>query len=268
MAAKASFVHLRPRLSLLASLIPPCSKRLVDVGCDHGRLGAFCLQTGRAQSLLATDIHAKPLARAEALLQTHLHMGNWELLLQDGLGEVLLTAEDVVVIAGMGGLSIRSILEKARDRLLPSRYLLHPTRAAKELRDSLADLGLTVEEEFLCKEEFKLYPVLLVRAAKAEPCRLLPEEAYWGPSLLRSLRGEEACLVRLSEEENRLRAAAREETGKWLEAYREKCYRSLLKMRGNPEYTELCETLELALSAPAAGRAYPGDKEGDHHAST
>ena len=43
-------IHLTPRQQKIAAYIPKCAC-VADIGCDHGRLGAYLLQSGSAKRL-------------------------------------------------------------------------------------------------------------------------------------------------------------------------------------------------------------------------
>ena len=48
-------VSLDARLSAIAGLAGRC-ECYADIGCDHGRLGAFMLQSGQCRRAILTDI--------------------------------------------------------------------------------------------------------------------------------------------------------------------------------------------------------------------
>ena len=61
-------IALDPRLSMIAEMVGRCSS-YADVGCDHGRLGAFLLQNGWVDRAVLTDISAPSLDKARALIR-------------------------------------------------------------------------------------------------------------------------------------------------------------------------------------------------------
>ena len=60
-------IALDPRLSMIARMVGSCAC-CADIGCDHGRLGAFLLQTGQCKALQMTDISGPSLDKARALM--------------------------------------------------------------------------------------------------------------------------------------------------------------------------------------------------------
>ena len=62
-------ISLTRRLRAAADLVRYGSVA-ADVGCDHGKLSAYLLDSGRAEFVYATDIRKQPLAKAAALLSS------------------------------------------------------------------------------------------------------------------------------------------------------------------------------------------------------
>ena len=56
-------IRLDRRLNAIASLV--LGRRVCDVGSDHGKLACYLVQTGRAEYVVATDISAPSLRKAE-----------------------------------------------------------------------------------------------------------------------------------------------------------------------------------------------------------
>ena len=94
-------ITLDPRLSALAALVGHCES-YADIGCDHGRLGAYLLQTGRVRRAQLTDISADSLQKARRLIALLGLSGRVDLRVGDG-ANALAEEPEVTVIAGMGG---------------------------------------------------------------------------------------------------------------------------------------------------------------------
>lgn len=168
---------LQPRLHLLARLVPE-GCRLTDVGTDHGYLPVALLQQGRIAAAIASDIGAEPLEHAR---RTAIQYGvdGMDFRLCAGLSGVAPEETDVIVIAGMGGETIISILQDApwtadgRHRLL-----LQPMTKAAALRHWLADNGYTFTDEHLVEDKGRVYPILCVKGGVFRP--LTEAEALCG----------------------------------------------------------------------------------------
>ena len=95
-------IRLDERLTAAANLAAG-GATVCDVGCDHGTLACYIVQTGRAERAIATDISAPSLKKAERLAE---ELGLTDLVetrVGDGLDPVADGEADVVVLAGMGG---------------------------------------------------------------------------------------------------------------------------------------------------------------------
>ncbi len=118
-------VVLRGRLRAAYDLLPEDTLRLIDVGCDHGYLSAFFLENHPEGKALLIDKREGPLAKAALATSPYEKSGRATLSLSDGLSVWHPEAQDTVVIAGMGGREILSILRQTLDLVLvPEDYTL------------------------------------------------------------------------------------------------------------------------------------------------
>lgn len=168
---------LQPRLHMLARLVPE-GCRLTDVGTDHGYLPVALLQQGRISTAIASDIGAEPLEHAR---RTAVQYGvdDMDFRLCAGLSGVAPEETDVIVIAGMGGETIISILQDAPWTADGQhRLLLQPMTKAAALRHWLADNGYTFTDEHLVEDKGRIYPILCVEGGAFRP--LTEAEALCG----------------------------------------------------------------------------------------
>lgn len=156
---------LQPRLHLLARLVPE-GCRLTDVGTDHGYLPVALLQQGRITAAIASDIGAEPLEHARRTAAQYGAAGI-DFRLCPGLSAIAPEETDVIVIAGMGGETIMTILQDA-PWTKDGRHtlLLQPMTKTADLRRWLADNGYTFTDEHLVEDKGRLYPVLTVTGGK------------------------------------------------------------------------------------------------------
>lgn len=159
---------LQPRLHLLARLVPE-GCRLTDVGTDHGYLPVALLQQGRIAAAIASDIGAEPLEHARRTAMQY-GVDGMDFRLCAGLSGVAPEETDVIVIAGMGGETIISILQDAPWTADGQhRLLLQPMTKAADLRRWLSVNGYTFTSERLVRDKGYLYPVLCVRGGSCPP---------------------------------------------------------------------------------------------------
>lgn len=159
-------VHLSPRLSAIADLIAP-GARVIDVGTDHAMLPVYLAQTGKAAHVWASDIRPGPLSAARSLVARTGTGDTVELRLTDGLSGFSRADGDTVVIAGMGGETMVSILTAApwvRDGI---RLILAPQTKQKTLRRFLVGQGFFVESEHLVQDAGRIYPFFVAGAGQA-----------------------------------------------------------------------------------------------------
>lgn len=168
---------LQPRLHLLARLVPE-GCRLTDVGTDHGYLPVALLQQGRIAAAIASDIGAEPLEHARRTAMQY-GVDGMDFRLCAGLSGVAPEETDVIVIAGMGGETIISILQDAPWTADGQhRLLLQPMTKAATLRRWLADNGYTFTDEHLVEDKGRIYPILCVKGGVFRP--LTEAEALCG----------------------------------------------------------------------------------------
>ena len=164
-------LQLQPRLQLLASLIPEGS-RLADVGTDHGYVPVYLLQRGLISGAIASDIGAEPLQHAKNTAAEY-EVAGIDFRLCPGLDAVAPKECDTILIAGMGGETIITILENAPwtkrgEHLL----LLQPMTKVEMLRKWLSDNVYTFTGERLVFDKDHLYPIMLVRGGTQEKLTL------------------------------------------------------------------------------------------------
>lgn len=175
-------IALDPRLSVIAELVGSCD-RFADIGCDHGRLGAFLLQTGRVKHAQLTDISADSLKKARRLIGILGLTGRVDFRVGDG-ANALSQTPDVTVIAGMGGTLIAALIREGREKLGSSRLILQPNVAAYELRRALMECGYRICDERVAPDGRRNYVVIAAEPGKAHYDE---KELTVGPVLLRDL---------------------------------------------------------------------------------
>ncbi len=151
---------LTPRLEAAASLVRP-GATAADVGTDHAYLPIYLVGAGIAHSAVASDINEGPLQRADANVRRFGMEGKIALRLTPGLAGIEAFSPTDILICGMGGELIASILEAAPFTRDPQiRLILQPMTSARELRVWLAEQGFAITEERFAAEKEKLYVVM------------------------------------------------------------------------------------------------------------
>lgn len=153
-------IKLSKRLTVAAGAIREGS-RVADVGCDHGKLGAYLITSGRAPFVTATDISEPSLKKARELFDTLGITARAKIVLCDGLSEVRAEDADDVVIAGLGNDTIIKIICDCRWLRNPEkRLVLVPASHHERLRKSLYAAGFKIENETAVYEDRQFYTVI------------------------------------------------------------------------------------------------------------
>lgn len=156
-------IKLTPRLLAVARLAGE-SRFAVDVGTDHGRLAVWLLRNEKAARVAATDIRPGPLSSARATAAEYGLEDTIRFELCDGLDFPGAEEADTVVIAGMGGETIKGILSRAPWTLSGARLVLQPQSKLDELCVWLRVTGCAIDSAVLAAEGERLYVVLAARA--------------------------------------------------------------------------------------------------------
>ena len=154
-------VALTPRQQAIADLLPRC-ECVADIGCDHGKLGAYLLQTGRARRVIATDISEPSLHKAEKLAEELGLSAGFSFRAGSGLSVLNPGEAQAIVIGGMGAYTIAEILRGA-DAFEKEIFVLQPMGHEIALRRMLAENGFGLTDDRVVREGRRFYQVLQAR---------------------------------------------------------------------------------------------------------
>lgn len=155
--------ELSRRLQAVADLVSP-GKRVCDVGCDHGYVSIYLVESGKADAVLAMDVNRGPLERARINVERHGLTGYITLRLSDGLDGYREGEAQSLVIAGMGGRLMQSILTKDKQKTGDfEELILQPQSELALFRKFLRTEGYTIVQEEMILEGGKFYPMMKVR---------------------------------------------------------------------------------------------------------
>ncbi len=145
------------RIQTLCSLLSRTDV-FADVGCDHGYCSEYMLQNGLCDQAILSDISKGSLAKAETLLASYIREGKARSVLGDGFYGV---GKDVglVLIAGMGGCEIVSILSDEKYGFMPKKFVFQPMHDGEKLRRYILKNGGYIDKDFTFEDE-KFYEVI------------------------------------------------------------------------------------------------------------
>ena len=171
-------LKLQPRLRCIAEAVP-AGARLIDVGTDHAYLPVWLLREGRIPHAVASDINCGPLEHARRTAEAYGVAARMDFRLCAGLDGAVPDETDAVVIAGMGGETIVSILSAAPWlRESGVVLLLQPMTKAEVLRRWLTENGFRIASERLVEDKGTIYAVLRAEAGQSAP--LTAAQAWCG----------------------------------------------------------------------------------------
>jgi len=173
---------LAKRLAALAECVP-AGGIVADIGTDHAYLPIYLIEAGISKKVIATDLKPGPLESATRAVRERRLQDRIELRLGDGLKTLEPGEAEVLVLAGMGGNTIKEILAAAPAVLINvSRLVMQPMADAGDLRLWLAGNGWKIISEKLVEEDGRLYQIIV-----AEPGRELFNDKFYlelGPRLI------------------------------------------------------------------------------------
>lgn len=170
-------IHLTPRLQAIANCVP-LGARVIDVGTDHARIPVWLAQENRACHVWASDIRPGPLRGAAALITETGTDAVVSLRMTDGLNGFSPQDGDTIILAGMGGETIVSILSAAPWTREHSELILSPHTKQAELRTYLYENGYKITQEHLIRDAGRIYP--LFTAKGGVPAAYSPAELHLG----------------------------------------------------------------------------------------
>ena len=158
--------------------------RIVDIGTDHAYIPMYLVETGVKERALACDVNKGPLAIARDHIRAEGLEDSIETCLSDGLDAVDVLPGDSIVIAGIGGLLMKDILERGTAGLgIAGEMILQPQSDYREMRHFLAGRGIVIENEEALIEDGKFYFVMRCLPG-SEAYSLTEAEEEYGPKLL------------------------------------------------------------------------------------
>lgn len=154
-------IKLSPRLNAIAEQIP-IESSVADIGTDHGYIPVWLAQSGRYGDIAATDIRNGPLENAKKAATTYGVSKNIRFFLCCGLQFPKSDRYQTIVIAGMGGKQITSILQDAPWTRSGVTLILQPNSKINHLNEWLACNGYCVRNAKLVKDSGRIYQILVV----------------------------------------------------------------------------------------------------------
>lgn len=159
-------MKLSNRLQMIADLVDTNSI-VADIGTDHGFIPAFLIENETSKYVIATDISQGSLNKAIDFIDEMQFAHKIVARLGNGLEVIKPFEVDTVIIAGMGGLLIRDILDKDKSLTRTfTNFIFQPMIASKELRQYLVQNNFKIIDEQLLYEDGKYYEIIKAKIGK------------------------------------------------------------------------------------------------------
>ncbi|SFA79722.1 tRNA (adenine22-N1)-methyltransferase [Acetitomaculum ruminis DSM 5522] len=175
------------RMNMSASLIKRGSI-LADIGTDHAYVPIFVVKENICNKAYAMDINKGPLLKAKENIHKYLLDEKIETRLSNGLEKLSKDEADCILIGGMGGELIISILENGKDVInngIDKEIIIQPQSDLKEVRSYLLKNGYEIMDEKACIDEGKYYFSIKFRPDKRDNAdSYTEEELSYGKILL------------------------------------------------------------------------------------
>ena len=164
----------------------PAGARLADIGSDHGYLPVALMRRGAIAAAVAGEVAQTPF---HAAVRTVRDNGlEQQITVRQANGLAAIEAADEITaisICGMGGETIRDILESGKARLSGrERLILQPNGGEQPLRQWLMENNYRILCEELLRENGFYYEIIV--AERDGPVKYSAEELYFGPLQLQA----------------------------------------------------------------------------------
>ncbi|MDX9667882.1 tRNA (adenine(22)-N(1))-methyltransferase TrmK [Pseudomonas sp. P5_152] len=168
------------RLERVAAHVP-AGARLADIGSDHGYLPVALMRRGAITAAVAGELASTPFHSAQRTVRDNGLQASISVRLANGLAAIEAADEiSALTICGMGGETIRDILERGKTRLSgQERLILQPNGGEQPLRQWLMDNGYSILCEEVLRENRFDYEIIV--AERTGPVSYSPEQLYFGP---------------------------------------------------------------------------------------
>lgn len=155
----------------LQSILDMSDKAAVtaDIGTDHAYIPIELVRSGMSEKAIASDIKEGPLEIAHRNISEAGLENKIETRLGAGLSVVAPGEADQIIIAGMGGEMIESIIKDDIKTARASRLLLQPMNSQYELRRFLIENSFRITGEDIAIEGFKVYNIIAAESGSQEP---------------------------------------------------------------------------------------------------
>ncbi|MBM7597943.1 tRNA (adenine22-N1)-methyltransferase [Virgibacillus halotolerans] len=181
---------LSDRLQLVASYLS-AGTIFADIGSDHAYLPCYVCSRDKTAKAIAGELNEGPFMRAQETVQYYGLTEKIDVRLGNGL-QVINNEDKVkeVVIAGMGGALIKTILQDGQEKLASvHRIITQPNVDARSVRQWLLENRFTIISETIIEDHGHIYEIIVAdKGSEMNPYdeTVLEQQLLFGPLLLKN----------------------------------------------------------------------------------
>lgn len=169
-------MNISNRLKTIADMIDS-DYHVIDVGCDHALLDIY-LTLNKKIKCTAIDNKEKVINYSKENIEKYNLTSKIELILNDGLENIKIHDDDIIVLAGLGTKTILNIIANKNIKHL----IVQSNDDVYNLRYQLTKLNYKVIDEKIVYEKKKYYTIIKLEKGKAKYSK---KELEYGPILLK-----------------------------------------------------------------------------------
>lgn len=149
-------IKLSVRLQAVADMVHDGSVP-VDVGCDHGYIPVYLVQSKKCENAIACDVNRGPLQSCKYLVEECALENQIKCVLSDGLDKIE-DDYDTVIVAGMGGELIANILSR-NESIKSKKLVINPMTHSELVRKWIYENGFEIDEDIIVEDAHHYYSV-------------------------------------------------------------------------------------------------------------
>lgn len=147
-------MNISKRLKAIADLVN--TKKVIDVGCDHGYLDIY-LTLYKDCKCIATDISKNAIKSCIDNINSYNLKDKIEVIVTDGINGIKINVDDTIVLSGMGAKTIIDILS---NKNLPNNIIISSNNHLEELRKFMIGIGYYIDNEVYILEHDIHYVII------------------------------------------------------------------------------------------------------------
>lgn len=147
-------MNLSKRLKAVADLID--TKKVIDVGCDHGLLDIY-LTLYKNCTCIASDISENAIKNCVANIEKYHLTNKIEVMVTDGINGIDIHKDDTLILSGMGTSTIINILS---NKQLSNNIIISSNNHLEDLRRFMISIGYFIANEVYILEHDIHYVII------------------------------------------------------------------------------------------------------------